>query len=40
MRRGRANAPLAEADRSTFYTGDAKGYTDYPRFAAWAAPGS
>ncbi len=29
----RANAPLAEADRSTFYTWDAKGYTDYPRFA-------
>lgn len=29
----RAGAPLAEADRSTFYTWDAKGYTDYPRFA-------
>lgn len=29
----RANAPLAEADRSTYYTWDAKGYTDYPRFA-------
>jgi N-ethylmaleimide reductase len=27
----RAGAPLAEADRSTFYTWDAKGYTDYPR---------
>lgn len=29
----RAGAPLAEADRSTFYTWDAKGYTDYPRYA-------
>jgi N-ethylmaleimide reductase len=30
----RDGAPLAEADRSTFYTWDAKGYTDYPRYAA------
>lgn len=26
------NAPLNSADRSTFYGGDAKGYTDYPKF--------
>jgi N-ethylmaleimide reductase len=26
-------APLAEPDRSTFYGGDARGYTDYPRRA-------
>jgi N-ethylmaleimide reductase len=25
-----AGAPLAEPDRSTFYGGDARGYTDYP----------
>jgi N-ethylmaleimide reductase len=25
-----SNAPLNEADRSTFYGGDARGYTDYP----------
>ena len=30
----RDGAPLAEADRATFYTWDAKGYTDYPRYAA------
>ena len=24
------NAPLAEWDQDTFYTGGAKGYTDYP----------
>ncbi|HEY1138544.1 MAG TPA: alkene reductase [Xanthomonadaceae bacterium] len=30
----RDGAPLADADRSTFYTWDAKGYTDYPRYAA------
>lgn len=29
----RIGAPLAEADRNTFYTWDAKGYTDYPRYA-------
>ena len=28
--RFRRNAPLNEPDRSTFYGGDAKGYTDYP----------
>jgi N-ethylmaleimide reductase len=32
--RFRTNAPLAEADRSTFYGGDAKGYTDYPSLEA------
>lgn len=30
----RDGAPLADADRATFYTWDAKGYTDYPRHAA------
>ena len=30
----RDGAPLAEPDRTTFYTWDAKGYTDYPRHAA------
>jgi N-ethylmaleimide reductase len=28
-----AGAPLAKPDPSTFYGGDARGYTDYPRFA-------
>ncbi|PRD58534.1 alkene reductase [Phyllobacterium myrsinacearum] len=28
--RWRSNAPLNAADKSTFYTTDAKGYTDYP----------
>jgi len=32
--RFRANAPLAEGDRATFYGGDAKGYTDYPSLEA------
>ena len=31
------NAPLAAADRSTFYGGDAKGYTDYPTLEAAVA---
>ncbi|MBX3713891.1 MAG: alkene reductase [Lysobacter sp.] len=30
----RDGAPLAEPDQATFYTWDAKGYTDYPRYAA------
>jgi N-ethylmaleimide reductase len=30
VERFRQNAPLNEADRSTFYGGSAKGYTDYP----------
>lgn len=30
----RDGVPLAEPDRATFYTWDAKGYTDYPRHAA------
>lgn len=30
----RRNAPLNRYDRSTFYGGDAKGYTDYPALAA------
>lgn len=29
-----AGAPLAEPDRTTFYGGDAHGYTDYPALAA------
>jgi len=30
----RDGLPLAEPDETTFYTWDAKGYTDYPRYAA------
>ena len=29
----RQNAPLAEGDQSSWYSGDAKGYTDYPTLA-------
>lgn len=32
VRRLRDNLPLAKYDRSTFYTQDAKGYTDYPNY--------
>jgi N-ethylmaleimide reductase len=32
-----AKAPLAQGDRSTFYGGDAKGYTDYPSLEAAVA---
>jgi N-ethylmaleimide reductase len=35
--RFKANAPLQDADRSTFYGGDAKGYTDYPSLEAAVA---
>jgi len=28
--RFKQNAPLNEPDETTFYVGDAKGYTDYP----------
>jgi len=35
--RFRQNAPLAEADRTTFYGGDAKGYIDYPSLEAAVA---
>ncbi len=31
------NAPLTQADRATFYGGDAKGYTDYPSLEAAVA---
>ena len=31
------NAPLAQADRATFYGGDANGYTDYPSLEAAVA---
>jgi N-ethylmaleimide reductase len=31
------NAPLAQADRTTFYGGDAKGYIDYPSLEAAVA---
>jgi N-ethylmaleimide reductase len=31
VERLRLGAPLNEADRNTFYGGDARGYTDYPR---------
>ncbi len=33
VRRLRLNAALAEPDRSSFYGGDARGYTDYPALA-------
>jgi N-ethylmaleimide reductase len=33
VRRLRENAPLNEPDRSTFYGGGARGYTDYPALA-------
>ena len=36
-RRIRERLPLAEYDRKTFYTFDAKGYSDYPPFAEAAA---
>lgn len=35
--RFRRNAPLAEADRATFYGGTERGYTDYPALATAAA---
>lgn len=37
VERLRANAPLAQADQSTFYQGGARGYTDYPFLQAEAA---
>ena len=33
VERLRTGAPFNEADPSTFYGGDAAGYTDYPRLA-------
>jgi N-ethylmaleimide reductase len=35
--RFKQNAPLQQADRATFYGGDAKGYTDYPSLEAAVA---
>ena len=35
--RFKQNAPLANADRATFYGGDAKGYIDYPSLEAAVA---
>jgi N-ethylmaleimide reductase len=35
--RFKQNAPLAKADRATFYGGDAKGYIDYPSLEAAVA---
>lgn len=37
VERFRLNAPLAQADQSTFYQGGAKGYTDYPPLQSEAA---
>ncbi|HET7921564.1 MAG TPA: alkene reductase, partial [Gammaproteobacteria bacterium] len=37
VERFRTGAALAEADRATFYSGGARGYTDYPAFQAQAA---
>ena len=37
VERFRLGAPLNEPDESTFYGGDARGYTDYPVLAAAAA---
>ncbi len=39
VERFRLGAPLNEPDESTFYGGDARGYTDYPVLAAAAASG-
>jgi N-ethylmaleimide reductase len=36
-RRIKDNLPLAIYDRDTFYTFDARGYTDYPAYDAAAA---
>ena len=33
VERLRTGAPLNEPDQSTFYSGGAKGYTDYPTLA-------
>ena len=33
VERLRRNAPLNEADKASFYGGDARGYTDYPTLA-------
>ncbi len=35
--RFRQNAPLNEADMSTYYAGEEKGYTDYPAMGAGGA---
>ncbi|WP_433802823.1 alkene reductase [Actinomycetospora sp. CA-084318] len=40
VERLRVGAPLAPADDSTFYRGDARGYTDYPTLAAGRTVGS
>ncbi|KAF1853573.1 hypothetical protein Lal_00030565 [Lupinus albus] len=37
VERFRHSAPLAPADRNTFYGGDARGYTDYPAYPDEAA---
>ncbi|WP_456237072.1 alkene reductase [Belnapia mucosa] len=37
VERFRTGAPLAEPDKTTFYGGDARGYTDYPALAQSAA---
>jgi N-ethylmaleimide reductase len=37
VERLRADAPLNAPDKATFYGGGAKGYTDYPALASWAA---
>ena len=34
VERFRAGAPLARQDRDTFYTGEERGYTDYPNWSA------
>jgi N-ethylmaleimide reductase len=33
IRRGRLQAPLNAPDFTTFYTGEEKGYLDYPRLS-------
>lgn len=38
--RFRHGAPLARQDRETFYTGEARGYTDYPIWPHEAQPGA
>ena len=40
VERLRCNAPLVEADPSTYYGGGAKGYTDFPALDTGAAQGA
>ena len=37
LTRLKTGAPMNEADKATFFGGDAKGYTDYPALSAAGA---